>query len=379
MNDDFTKAIHAGETEPRIEGAVSLPIFQTANYEYTESSDYADIKYARLNNSPNHVAVHRKIASLEKAEDALVLASGMAAISTTLLALLKSGDHVLSQKTLYGATYGLFKEVLPAWNITWDSYAGESELEKFLKPNTKLLYLETVSNPLMEVPDFSKLLAFARKHKLLTVVDNTFATPMNFKPVEFGFDVSVHSASKYMNGHSDLIAGAVIGRKEMVRKINHLALYLGGTLDAHACSLLHRGLKTLPLRLERQQQTAMALATYLNTHPKVNRVMYPGLESHTSFENARKYLGGFGAMLSFELKNEDRAQDFLKTLKLPVHAASLGGVESLVIRPAVTSHMALGPEGRKKAGISEGLIRLSVGLEGFDDLKADLDRALNLT
>jgi cystathionine beta-lyase/cystathionine gamma-synthase len=375
-----TQLIHSGEPDQKIEGAVCLPIFQTSNYEYVETSSYDQIKYTRLNNSPNHVALHEKLKAIEGGEDALVLASGMAAISTALLALLEPGDHVIAQKTLYGTTFSFLTHDLKRFGITLDLVdAGDPQSwAKALKPKTRMFYVETVSNPLMEVPALAEVAAFAKQHGIYSVIDNTFTSPINFKPLKHGFDVSLHSASKYLNGHSDLIAGAVIGRAALMKKIHTLAHHLGGTLDPHACFLLHRGMKTLGVRVERHNQNAQKVAEFLAGHPDVARVHYPGLATHPSHARAKKYLEGFGGMMSFELKGDTaRTLKFLKKVKLPLLAASLGGVESLMILPAQSSHKILSPAERQAAGISDQLIRFSVGLEDADDLIEDLKQALS--
>ncbi len=375
MKDISTQAVHAGEILPRIHGAVSMPVFQSANFEFENESDYVDIKYARLNNTPNHTALHAKLAALENGEAALALGSGMAAISSTFLALLSQGDHIVAQKTLYGGTFSLLMQDLSRFGITCDFAEDENWAAK-VKSNTRMLYVEAMSNPLLEVPEFSSALKFAREHQLLAVIDNTFASPVNFKPLDIGFDLSIHSATKYLNGHSDVIAGCVIGKKTLIQKINHTAAHLGGTLDPHACSLLHRGIKTLGVRVERQNRTAQVLAEHLTRHEKIAAVNYPGLEGHSSFARAKKYFAGFGGMMSFELKDPRGVDSFLAKLKIPILAASLGGVESLVIQPARSSHLSLGPEERRKVGISDGLIRWSTGLESAEDLVRDLDQAL---
>lgn len=376
MKDLSTIAVHGGDIEPRIEGAVNLPIFQTANYEYQDVEDYRDIRYARLNNSPNHLALHGKLAELEGGEAALALGSGMAAISSVAFGLLRSGDHIVAQKTLYGGTYSLFTKELGRFGIACDLAESEADFERLVKPATKMIYVESMSNPLLEIPDFELILKIAKKHSLFSVIDATFTTPVNFRPLTLGFDVALHSATKYLNGHSDVVAGAVIGRKSLVEQINAMAIHLGGMLDPHAAFLLHRGLKTLPLRVERQNRSALQVAQYLSQHKAVEKVNYPGLESHATFSRAKKFFTGFGGMMSFDLKHENGVDRFLKSLKLPILAPSLGGVESLVILPSRTSHMVLGPEGRKKTGIGEALVRFSVGLENPEDLIADLDQAL---
>ena len=375
MKSISTLLIHAGEPSPRIEGAVNLPIFQTANFLNGGEASYQEVRYSRLNNTPNHLALADKLAAIEGGESALVLGSGMAAVATTLFSLLQAGDHLLVQKTLYGGTFAVLHEDLLRFGVTFDFVdAGKPETWR-VQPRTRLIYVESISNPLMEVPELRAVAEFAKSQGLISVIDNTFASPVNFRPIQLGFDISLHSATKYLNGHSDVIAGAVIGSKELVKRINHTAAHLGGTLDPHACFLLHRGLKTLDVRMQRHNSSGLKLARFLDSHPAVARVNYPGLANSPSHSRAKEYFSGFGGMLSFELKSQDSA-NFLSRLKLPLVAASLGGVESLVIQPAKSSHLALGPEARAQAGISDSLIRYSVGLEDPEDLMADLDQSL---
>ncbi len=371
-----TKLIHAGEPRPGVLGAVSLPVFQSATYEYSgESTDYHDLRYIRLNNTPNHVALHQKLAALENAEDALVFASGMAAISTALLTVLRAGDHVILQNCLYGGTHDFATKDLPDYGIGHGFIDAErpETWEKALKPNTRALYVETISNPMMKVADLKALAAFAKKHGLVSMIDNTFASPVNFRPIEWGFDISLHSATKYLNGHTDIVAGAAIGSKAIIAKIKHKLDHLGGSLDPHACFLLHRGLKTLGVRVRRQNESAGKLAKFLARHRAVKSVNYPGLGQ----KNAAKFLDGFGGMLSFELKGGlAAARKFMRRVTLPVVAPSLGGVESLVTRPATTSHAGMTANERQALGITDSLVRVSVGLEDAGDLIADFDQAL---
>lgn len=374
-----TKLIHAGEPDPPIEGAVSLPIFQSSTYTYSGQRTYHDLKYIRLNNTPNHRALHQKLAALENAEAALVTASGMAAISTTLLALLESGDHFLAQDCLYGGTHDLITKDLPKLNIAVDFVDGRdpASWEQKLKPKTKLIYVETIANPLMKVADLKAAVKFAKRHGLVSVIDNTFASPFNFRPAEWGFDLSVHSGTKYLNGHTDIVAGAIIGRADLVERITHKLNHLGGSLDPHACFLLHRGLKTLAVRVRHQNASALAVAKFLENHPAVAWVNYPGLESHPDHGRARELLDGFGGMLSFELKaGLEAAKRFIERTAIPYNAPSLGGVETLITRPATTSHSGLSPEDRAAMGISDGLIRVSIGLEAPEDIIADFEQAL---
>ncbi len=374
-----TQLIHAGEPRPLIEGAVSIPIFQSSTFEYAGQDSYHDLRYIRLNNTPNHTAVHRKLAALEHGEAALVTASGMAAISAVLLTFLSSGDHMLAQDCLYGGTHDLLEGDLPRLGITSSTVDGRAPdaWQSALRPETRLLYMETVTNPLLQVADLEAAVAFAREHGLISVIDNTFASPMNFRPLEWGFDLSLHSGTKYLNGHSDIVAGAVIGRADAVERVTRKLNHLGGSLDPHACFLLHRGMKTLSVRIRHQNESARAVAGFLQGHPGVRRVHYPGLEGHPDHARARRILDGFGGMLSFELEGDvERADAFIRHTTLPISAPSLGGVETLITRPATTSHAGVSPEDRRAMGIDDTLIRLSVGLEHSDDLIEDLERAL---
>jgi cystathionine beta-lyase/cystathionine gamma-synthase len=374
-----TKLIHAGEPEPRIEGAVAMPIFQSSTFEYRGEESYYALRYIRLNNTPNHVALHGKLAAIEGAEAALVTASGMAAVATTLMTILAAGDRVMAQDCLYGGTHDLMRIEFPRMNLGVDFVDGgnAASWRENLTPQTRAIYVETISNPLMQVADLRATVAFARAHGLVSIIDNTFASPVNFRPAELGFDLSIHSGTKYLNGHSDIVAGAVIGRTDLIEKINRTLSHLGGSLDPHACFLLHRGLKTLGVRVRYQNASALALARYLAAHPRVAAVNYPGLENDAGYARARELFDGFGGMMSFELRGGvEAAEAFINHLTIPINAPSLGGVESLITRPVKTSHSGMPRAERERAGIGEGLIRLSVGLEATEDLMADFGRAL---
>ncbi len=375
-----TKLIHAGEPKPRIQGAVSMPIFQSANFEYDNEADYHSLKYIRLNNTPNHEAVHQKLAAIENAEAALVAASGMAAISTALLTVLSAGDHLLVQNCLYGGTHDFITKDLASFGVTYDFIDADKpdSWRHALRRTTKAIYVETMSNPLLQVPDLRGVVDFAKANSLVSLIDNTFASPVNFRPPEHGFDLSLHSCTKYLNGHSDIVAGAVIGRVALVAKVKHRLDHLGGSLDPHAISLLHRGMKTLALRVRFQNESTLAIARFLERHPVVASVHYAGLESHPRHVDARELFDGFGGVLSFELKGGvEEAQQLMKRLRLPINAPSLGGVETLMTRPATTSHLGMSREDRHGLGISDCLIRLSVGIEATEDLIQDFDQALN--
>jgi cystathionine beta-lyase/cystathionine gamma-synthase len=375
-----TKLIHAGEPDPRIEGAVSIPIFQSSTFEYAGQTDYDSLRYIRLNNTPNHIALHKKLAALEGAEAALVTSSGMSAITTSLLTFLKSGDHLLAHSTLYGGTADYVKHDLPQYGIEVDFFDAmiPDVWESKVKPNTKVVYVETITNPLITIPELGAVTELVKKHNLISMIDNTFASPALYCPLMHGFDISLHSATKYLNGHTDIVAGVVIGSETHISKVRSKLNHLGGSLDPNACFLLHRGIKTLSLRMNRQCQNAMEIAQFLESHPKVKQVNYPGLESSPSHNRAKEYLCGFGAMISFELTGDVHAADaFIGRLEYPICTASLGGVESLVTRPVQTSHSLLSAEELAEAGISDTLIRYSVGIESGDDLIADLKQALD--
>jgi cystathionine beta-lyase/cystathionine gamma-synthase len=375
-----TRLIHAGEPEKRICGAVSLPVFQSSTFEYAGQSGYDDLKYIRMNNTPNHEVLHRKLAALENTEAALVTASGMAAISTTLLALFAPGDHILVQNCLYGGTQDFIVSDFVPLGYQFDFIDAEepSSWTARLKPNTRGLYVETITNPLLRVGDLKALAEFARVNQLISMIDNTFATPVNFRPAEWGYDICLHSCTKYLNGHSDIVAGAVAGKGELLKKIAHKLIHLGGSLDPHACFLLHRGMKTLAVRVRHQNRSARIIAETLAGHPAVDRVNYPGLPGRPGYDRAKELLEGFGGMVSFELKGGlAAAERFMQRLTIPIVAPSLGGVETLVTRPATTSHAGMSARERQAAGITDSLIRLSVGIEDTRDLIEDFEHALN--
>jgi len=375
-----TKLIHAGEPEPRINGAVSIPIFQSAMFEYAGETSYHDLKYIRLNNTPNHEAVQKKLAALENAEAALVSASGMAAISTALLSVLASGDHLLAQNCLYGGTHDLLTKDFAGFGLTYDFIDGSDpgSWKDALRPNTKAIYVEAMTNPLLGVANLKAVAAFAHEHNILSIIDNTFASPVNFRPPEWGFDLSLHSGTKYLNGHSDIVAGVCLGSSDLIRKIRRKLNHLGGSMDPHAAFLFHRGIKTLALRVGYQNRSGQRIAEFLEQHPRVECVNYPGLESHPGHENARQLFDGFGGVLSFELQGDvPEAEAFIRKTTLPIVAPSLGGVETLITRPAITSHSGMAAADRRRLGISDKLIRLSVGIEATDEIIEDLAQALS--
>lgn len=374
-----TKLVHSGGPSPRTDGAIVQPIYQSSTYEYTRGAGYYDTKYVRLSNSPNHISLNRKLAAIENAEAAMACASGMAAISTTLLTFLGSGDHALFHNCIYGGTNDLVTKDFPSLGIesTFVDACEPETWKQHLRDNTKVIYVETITNPTLVVADLLAVVEFARQHDLITMIDNTFASPVNFRPAEHGFDLSLHSATKYLNGHTDIAAGAIIGRADLLERIVPRLSHLGGHLDPNTCFLLNRGMKTLALRMRQQNENALALARFLEEHPAVAEVIYPGLPAHPNHERAKRLLDGFGGMVSFEVRGgQEAALRFLSRLRIAVEAPSLGGVETLVSLPAQVSHSGMTDEERARSGISDGLIRVSVGIEDAEELIDDFRQAL---
>jgi cystathionine beta-lyase/cystathionine gamma-synthase len=362
-----------------VEGAVCLPVFQSATFVSRGDDGYHDVRYARLSNTPNHHVLHAKLAAIEGGEAALVTASGMAAITTSLLTFLGAGDHLLVQDCLYGGTHGFVTQELPALGIAHDfiDATDPDSWQKLLRPTTRVVYVESITNPLLGVADLPAIVRFARAHDLVSMIDNTFATPVNFRPLDVGFDLSLHSATKYLNGHDDIAAGCVIGGAEHVEHVRQRLNHLGGSLDAHACFLLNRGLVTLALRVRQQNATALRLARFLEGHPAVERVIYPGLESHPQHVRARELFQGYGGVLGVEVRGgEMETAAVLDRLRIALIAPSVGGVHTLVMRPAKVSHAGLTPEERARLGIGDRLIRVSVGIESAEELCADFSQAL---
>jgi cystathionine beta-lyase/cystathionine gamma-synthase len=374
-----TKLVHAGEPHPRADGALVQPIYQSSTYEFTRGVSYHDTKYIRLSNSPNHITLGRKLAAVENAEAALACASGMAAISTALLSFLGAGDHAIFHNSLYGGTNDLITKDFPDLGIeaSFVDACKPETWKQHLRENTKIFYVETITNPTLVVADLPAVVEFARANGLISMIDNTFASPVNFRPAEHGFDLSLHSATKYLNGHTDIAAGAVIGRADLLGKITHRLNHLGGSIDPNTCFLLNRGMKTLALRVRQQNESALALARFLHEHPAVSEVKYPGLPSHPNHERAKALLDGFGGMISFEVKGgQETALQVMSRMKIAVEAPSLGGLETLVSVPALVSHSGLTAEERQRSGISDGLIRVSVGIEDTSELIEDFKQAM---
>jgi methionine-gamma-lyase len=381
-----TQAIHAGEPNKHGVGVgVGPDICRTSTFTFSSTEEmkrWAEGKskayiYTRYGNPTLSIA-EGKIAALEGAEAAVVAASGMAAISNALLSALRQGDEVISTAQTYGGTYRLMRDEFPNWGIGVKRAETSLEgIESLLTKRTKVLYVETPTNPTLRLVDLHKAIAFAKKHKLISIIDNTFATPLLQKPIEFGFDMVVHSATKYLGGHSDVIAGAAAGSKKWMDRIRHLIIDLGGSMDPEAAFLLIRGLKTLGLRVERGCSNALAVAQFLERHPKVAKVHYPGLKSHPDHALAKRQMKGFGSMLAFDLKGGlPAARRFCDRVRLFLLAASLGGPESLVVLPIYSSHYNMSAEELARVSVTPGTVRVSVGLEDASDLIADLKQAL---
>ena len=370
-----TICTHVGELEDKeFKGAVS-PLYMSTSYQFED----VDVKrYPRYYNTPNQEALCKKMAALEHTEAALIFGSGMAAISTALMTFLQQGDHVVLQQTIYGGTYHFAVSQLERFGIEYSFTEGweVSDFEREIKPNTKVLYLETPSNPLLTITDIKGVADLAKKKGILSMIDNTFASPINQTPADFGVDVVVHSATKYMGGHSDITAGVVAASKEHMDMVWQTGICFGGSLSEYTVWLLERSLKTMAIRLKAQNENAMQMATYLSQNTNVDNVYYPGLKGHPGHEVAKSQMTGFGGMLSFELNPEIDASLFFKELKLIKPSMSLAGIESTMLSPTQTSHSLMSPEDRAKQGIKDSLIRFSLGIEEIEDLIADIEQAI---
>ncbi|MBT8310011.1 MAG: PLP-dependent transferase, partial [Flavobacteriaceae bacterium] len=369
-----TICTHVGETpDEQFKGAIS-PIYLSSSYEYMD----VDVKrYPRYFNTPNQEYLSKKIAALENAEAGMIFGSGMAAISTTLLAFLKSGDHVVVQKDIYGGTRNLLEEHFNNYRIEY-SFTDDlniEDFEKLVQHNTKMIYIETPSNPLLKIVDIEAIASLAKERGLITAIDNTFASPVIQNPIDFGIDIVLHSATKYLGGHSDICAGAVVSSQEHMDTIWNIAKNLGGSLSDFTVWMLERSMKTLGIRVKRQQRNARRLSEYLDVHEAIKVVHYPGLRSHPNHELAKKQMKGYGAMMSFELHDSINPQEFLNTLQLIKPSMSLAGVESTMLQPSETSHALLSEQDRAEQGIGDNLIRFSVGIESRNDLIMDIDQA----
>jgi cystathionine beta-lyase/cystathionine gamma-synthase len=369
-----TICTHVGEiNDEQFKGAIS-PLYMSTSYAY---EDVKIKRYPRYFNTPNQEALGKKIAALEKCEAGLIFGSGMAAVSHCMLAFLHKGDHVVLPNTLYGGTYNFVMEEFDKFGIEYSFAKGFSEADftSVIKENTKVLYIETPSNPLMLITDLEMVARIAKERGIITMIDNTFASPVNQNPADFGMDIIINSAPKYMGGHSDICAGAVAASEKHIHQIWNLAKNIGGSLSDYTVWLLERSIKTMALRVKAQNKNAMKLAKWLDKHTLVERVYYPGLKSHPDHKIAKKQMHGYTGMLSFELKPSLDVQAFLKSLKLIKNSMSLAGVESTILSPAKTSHSLLSPEERKRQGIADGLLRFSVGIEEKEDIIADFEQA----
>ncbi len=384
----FTQAVHAGEDRTEHYGALSVPIYPASVYGFPDADEAAAVHneekegfyYGRLGN-PTQQALEGAIARLENAEAALAFASGMAAISAAVLAVTRTGDHIVAPKSMYSTTTSLLHSIRERFGIetTFIDASAAQNYEAAIRPNTRLLWVETPSNPMLQITDISEVASIGRRHNVVTVADNTFATPFNQRPLELGLDLVAHSATKYLGGHSDLTAGILAGRKDLVEaaRLGPAKLY-GGNIAPQAAWLVLRGVKTLALRIERHNENALAVAQALAGHPRVVKAYYPGLPDHPGHDIARRQMErGSGGMVAFELETADAARRFVNGVRLCTIGTSLGGVETIVQHSVSMTHATLSPEERQAAGIADGLIRLSVGIEDADDLIADLTQALD--
>jgi len=381
-----TRAIHAGEPRTKYADSLTTPIIQTSTYTFRDSKAIEDytkkgkehFEYGRYGNPTAKIAEAR-LADLEGAEDCVVFSSGMSAITTTILSLVQSGDHIVITDDSYKKTLEFCKSYLKQFGIecTIVPFGNYEVLEKAVKKNTRFIFSESPTNPYLNIFDLVRIKKIAEKHNVLTLIDSTFSTPFNQRPIEFGMDIVLHSLTKYLAGHNDILAGAVLGKEELVDKVRNLHKSMGGCIDPHCCYLLLRGLKTFPLRVERQNESALKIAQFLESHPRVQKVYYPFLESHRHYKIAKRQMTGGGGVVTFEIKgNLKTAKHFLDALKLIYIGPSLGGVESLITHPAMVSYYDYTRKERYGLGLTDTLFRLSVGIEDVEDLIADLDRAL---
>jgi cystathionine beta-lyase/cystathionine gamma-synthase len=373
-----TIAIHAGDRPDATTGAASAPIYQTSTFVFEDVGKTRGWDYSRTGN-PTRKVLEDTIAQLEGGKAGFAFATGMAA-ETTVMHLLKTGDHVISGDDIYGGTYRLFQDVMTDFGLefTFLRMDTSKSIEEAIRPNTRMLWIETPSNPLLNVVDLEMVVDMGRRHNLLTVIDNTFATPCFLRPIEYGIDLVVHSTTKYLNGHSDVVGGAVVTTTdELSQRMQFLLNAMGTCAAPFDCWLVLRGMETLPVRMRQHEENALAVANYLERHPKVKRVLYPGLESHKGHEIAKRQMKGFGGIVSFEPEGGiEAANAFLRKLKVFSLAESLGGIASLAEHPATMSHASMSGGHRVKIGITDELIRLSVGLENVDDLTEDLEQSL---
>ncbi len=369
-----TLCVHKGTIIDKEDEGANSPVYTSTSFGYLDKDTPM---YPRYFNTKNQQALAEKISALENGERALAFSSGMAAITSTLYSLLSQGDHIIFQSALYGGTIKFITRDLNRFGISY-SFVNSTHIEDFeaaIQQNTKAIYIETPSNPLLKITDLEELARLAKANNITSIIDNTFASPVNQNPIDWWMDIVIHSATKYLNGHSDVTAGAVISSKENIENIWEVARNLGGSLNAQICSLLERSLKTLYIRVKAQNENAHQLAHFLEAHQRIKKVWYPGLKSHIGHETAKKQMSGFGGMLSFEPEHSSIIE-LQKRLELIRPAVSLGGIDSTICSPALTSHKGLTQEEREREGISDTMLRLSVGIEDPDDLIKDLDQAL---
>lgn len=378
-----TEAVRGGTDLSKKNGPLATPIYQTSTFEVTDSEQqvratHTDMYYTRYGN-PTHTVAEGAVAELEGTDAALLFSSGMAAISQTILSLVKAGDHIVAQRDIYGGVAKFLGQWLPKLGVetTFVDTTDYDQHSRAIRPNTRLIYLESPTNPTLKVVDLRRAADLAQQHKLISMIDATFATPINQRPAEFGIDLVAHSGTKYYGGHSDLICGIVAGRRDLLENIRATRTTLGASMDPHAAWLLLRGIKTLAVRVQRQNDNALRVAQFLSKHARVKRVHYPFLEGHPQRALALAQMTGAGGVLSFEVDGTGEAtRRVAESLRLFTLAPSLGGVDSLVTIPVLTSHAMISAEERRLMGVTEQLIRISVGIESADDLIADLDRGL---
>ncbi len=382
-----TRSIHAGEPRRKYADSLTTPIIQTSTFTFKNSKHIEDytkkgkehFEYGRYGNPTAQIA-ERRLANLEGAEDCVVFSSGMSAITTTILTLVQSGDHIVITDDSYKKTLEFCRSYLKQFGIgcTIVPFGKYSALEKAIRKNTRFIFSESPTNPYLNIFDLVKLKKIASRYKLLTLIDSTFSTPFNQRPLEFGIDLVLHSCTKYLGGHNDILAGAVLGRKELVDKIRNLHKSMGGTIDPHCCYLLLRGLKTFPLRVAKQNEAGLKVAQFLERHPRVKKVYYPFLKSHRHYKIAKEQMKGGSGVVTFEIKgNINTSKRFLDALKLCYIGPSLGGVETLITHPALVSYYDYTRKQRYELGITDTLFRLAVGIEDTQDIIDDLNRALN--
>jgi cystathionine gamma-synthase len=383
-----TKSVHGGEYIYNDKYALTTPIYQTSTYTFENTRQLCDFfegksdritEYGRYGNPTQEVAEH-KLRELENAEAALLFPSGMSAITTALFAICKQGDHIVITSDSYRRTRQFVRQVLGKFGISYTMTSPDSaSVEKAIQENTRLVISESPTNPYLRVLDIERIVEVAKKHKVKTLIDSTLATPLNFKPLDYGIDMVTHSVTKYLAGHNDLLAGVLLGSHALISAIKELQAIIGGVTDPSTSYQIIKGLKTFPIRMERQNTSAVKIAEYLETHSKVERVWYPGLKSHPDHENAVKYMKGFGGVVSFQIKGDIQAGSrFIDGMKIPKIAPSIGGVESLIEQPSLMSYFELSTSERESVGIYDNLIRFSIGIEDTEDLINDLKQALEL-